>query len=95
MSSNNISVLEGFDGMVKLKELKLYGCQLARIQNLAKCVSLAALHLEDNYISIIEGLDNLRSLEYLSLASNQIEKIGPGLTKLTKLKDWRAVLASH
>jgi hypothetical protein len=73
--------------MTKLRELKLYSCQISRIQNLEPCGSLMALHLEDNHIGAIEGLDKLRGLEYLNLDSNRVQKIGNGLARLTKLKE--------
>lgn len=87
LSTNNIRIMEGLGGMPKLRELKLYSCQLSRIQNLGECVGLMSLHLEDNHIGAIEGLDTLRGLEYLNMSSNRVQKIGNGLARLTKLRE--------
>jgi len=87
LSTNNIRVMEGFEGMSKLRELKLHSCQISRIQNLEQCVSLMALHLDDNHIGAIEGLDSLRCLEHLNMESNRLTKIGKGLGRLTRLKE--------
>jgi len=89
LSSNNIRHIEGLGAMPKLRELKLYSCQIQRIQNLDKCVCLGSLHLEDNCIGAIEGLDNLRQLEHLSLDSNRVQRLGRGLAKLSKLRELR------
>jgi len=87
LSSNNIRNIAGLKGMSKLRELKLYGCQISRIQNLEPCYNLCALHLEDNQVGAIEGLDVLRALERLNLDSNRIQRIGRGLVRLTRLKE--------
>jgi hypothetical protein len=87
LSTNNIRMIEGLAGATKLRELKLYSCQICRIKNLEHCPSLMALHLEDNHISAIEGLDTLRSLEYLNMDSNRIQKLGKGLARLTRLRE--------
>jgi len=87
LSTNNIRSIEGLGGMTKLRELKLYSCQISRISNLEHCVALMALHLEDNHISAIEGLDALRCLEYLNMDSNRVQKLGKGLARLSRLKE--------
>lgn len=89
LSSNNIREMSGFNGMVRLRDLKLFGCQISRIQGLQQCTSLAALHLEDNQISAIEGLEGLRQLEYLNLERNRIQRLGRGLGRLSKLRELR------
>jgi len=75
--------------MGKLRELKLYGCQIGRIGGLEACTCLISLHLDDNSISNIEGLDAVRLLEYLNLDGNKIKHLGKGLYRLSKLKELR------
>jgi Leucine-rich repeat (LRR) protein len=89
LSYNNIREVEGLRGMGKLRELKLYGCQIGRIAGLEPCTYLVSLHLDDNCISNIEGLDATRVLEYLNLDGNKIMHLGKGLSRLSKLKELR------
>lgn len=88
LSSNNLREIYGLEGMGKLKELKLGGCQIGRIQNLEQCVSLASLHLGDNCLTAADGLEGLRSLEYLSLDGNRIQRLAKGgLARLVRLRE--------
>jgi len=88
LSYNNLRQIEGLQGMARLRELKLYGCQIARISGLEPCACLMSLHLDDNNITAVEGLDALKNLEFLNLDSNRIQRLGRGIAKLAKLKEF-------
>jgi len=87
LSYNNLRQIEGLEGMSRLRELKLYGCQISRISGLDPCAGLMSLHLDDNCITTVEGLDALKCLEYLNMESNRIQRLGRGIQKLHKLKE--------
>ncbi|SJL22228.1 leucine-rich repeat domain-containing protein [Porphyromonas gingivalis] len=84
LSYNQISKLEGLDGLTSLTELYLWGNQISKLEGLDHLTSLTGLNLSGNQISKLEGLDHLTSLTWLDLSDNQIAKL-EGLERLTSL----------
>ncbi|MFK8104791.1 MAG: leucine-rich repeat domain-containing protein [Saprospiraceae bacterium] len=83
--SNQISKIEGLDGLASLTTLYLHSNQISKIEGVNGLASLTSLSLHSNQISKIEGLDGLASLTSLYLESNQISKI-EGLLSLSNLE---------
>lgn len=84
LKSNQISKIEGMEGLSALEELDLSSNQISKIEGLANLPALKRLNLISNQISKIEGLESLSTLERLYLSANRISKI-EGLQSLPAL----------
>ena len=84
LSHNQISKLEGLDGLTSLTGLSLRNNQIRKLEGLDHLTSLRGLDLSGNQISKLEGLDSLTSLRGLDLSGNQLIKL-EGLDHLTSL----------
>lgn len=80
--SNQISVIEGLEGLTKLTKLWLNGNRITTIQ-----VSLIiAIEDEEYPLGCVQGLDALKDLRDLNLSGNAIESIGHSLDSLSHLE---------
>ena len=84
LSHNQISKLEGLDGLTSLTGLSLRNNQIRKLEGLDHLTSLRGLDLSGNQLIKLEGLDHLTSLTGLNLRGNQIAKL-EGLNALTSL----------
>lgn len=85
---NQLSKIEGLNGLGALQSLDLSFNLLRKIANLESLTSLKILYLIQNKISTIEGLEHLSStLTSVELGSNRIRHISnlAALTNLTEL----------
>ncbi|SJL32707.1 leucine-rich protein [Porphyromonas gingivalis] len=85
LSHNQISKLEGLDGLTSLTGLSLRNNQIRKLEGLDHLTSLRGLDLSGNQLIKLEGLDHLTSLRGLDLSGNQISKL-EGLDSLTSLR---------
>lgn len=86
LSSNQISKIEGLEGLSSLKILHLGGNQINKIENIEQLSDLFSLDLNGNPIDNIGNLGQLTNLNSLNLANNQIDKI-ENIEQLSAL-DW-------
>nr|WP_262909742.1 leucine-rich repeat domain-containing protein [Porphyromonas gingivalis] len=86
LSHNQISKLEGLDGLTSLTGLSLRDNQIRKLEGLDSLTFLTGLSLSENQIRKLEGLDHLTSLTRLDLSYNQIAKL-EGLDSLTSLTE--------
>lgn len=81
----DLSRIEGLEGLRCLEGLWLNENRIERIEGLHGCTRLRELYLHSNCISRIEGLSRLHRLETLWLHDNQIAEIA-GLDQLRALR---------
>ena len=73
MNSNEITTIEGLDGLVDLKTLSLDSNYITHISGLGDHLEIInTLMLSNNKISVIEGLDGLKNLTSLKLTKLKI-----------------------
>jgi len=75
LSGNQISKLEGLDGLSNLTVLYLSDNQISKLEGLDGLSNLTVLDLSGNQISKLEGLDGLSSLIILDLGTNPLDFI--------------------
>eukprot|EP01062_Namystynia_karyoxenos_P016562 TRINITY_DN16052_c0_g1_i2.p1 TRINITY_DN16052_c0_g1~~TRINITY_DN16052_c0_g1_i2.p1 ORF type:complete len:1450 (+),score=618.42 TRINITY_DN16052_c0_g1_i2:74-4351(+) len=81
----DVTRIEGLDGLHSLEGLWLCENRIARIEGLGRCKRLRELYLTGNRLQCIEGLAGLEALETLWLAENHISEI-EGLDQLRQLR---------
>ena len=86
LSHNQISKLEGLDGLTSLTGLSLRNNQIRKLEGLDHLTSLTGLNLRGNQIAKLEGLNALTSLTGLYLRRNQLIKLEE-LKDLTQLQE--------
>jgi Leucine-rich repeat (LRR) protein len=88
LNNNRIeSVSDVFKSMGKLRELRLDGNRLKKIESLQSCQFLRRLDLSHNAIASVDGLSGLQSLQELKLNNNKLTTISSlrGLPALMEL----------
>lgn len=86
LSGNQISKMQGLEGLYSLTTIDLHDNQINRLEGLEGLSNLTKLELYRNQISKMEALEGLYSLTSLSLSGNQINKL-EGLESLYSLKE--------
>lgn len=78
LQQNGISkIIDAFNSLLKLRELRLDRNKLVCVENIQKCTSLRVLDLSWNKISSVEGIAGLQSLQELRISSNLVSSLKP------------------
>lgn len=78
LSHNEITKIEGLEGMAKLRKLYINGNRLTSMEGLPVLKHLRELWLSQNEISTISHLENVRKVRTLVLACNPINSLEEG-----------------
>lgn len=81
MHANQISRIEGLQGLPGLREANLSSNAISRLEGLQALTALSSLNVASNRISSIDTLEKLPGLEHLNLSYNSIAHLS-GLSAL-------------
>ncbi|KAJ3000105.1 Dynein regulatory complex subunit 3 [Globomyces sp. JEL0801] len=84
LSFNNITEIEGLEGLTKLTDLTLFNNRISTIQGLDDLVNLQVFSIGNNNITVMEGLNDLMKFEQLSV----LNLTGNAVCKLPHYKSY-------